>query len=467
MYRSIAFTILLFVSLSGFAQQNSNMKVIGKIPDASDDRLYQIQMGSFINIQNAEKVFERLTSAKLNPSYEKYLDYTRVTIKGINAWEIPLYIENVRRAGFSEVYIRLDHDVTVSQPPDKTTSIPSTPPDNTASIPSTLPVSTALIPSATLKEIAYRSVKVGETKSLSDTVKGKEVLSWRSSTPSVVSVDSNGTITGLQIGNWYISFNHSEYISVVVIPAENFYMVKESEVAMLPENSKVNNYATRDLHEYRTEPTFRLAYRFNNKSERKGASGVNGGIDILGRGPDYEWLWTTYKQGGWFYDLNGTKHEMVNGYQKDSYSGVELTVKPEFVYDKEVVYLQLRHILHNPNSFTVTGQKFGASADVMIHRNDYASLVHTNYGAYMTDSETKPLLELMFVCEMGNDINPVDTLFLGRYNSGRHVENVYTDNRSDLHNADSAIGFSYQNIDLAPDETKEFVVRFTLAMKED
>jgi hypothetical protein len=103
----------------------------------------------------------------------------------------------------------------------------------------------------------------------------------------------------------------------------------------------------------------------------------------------------------------------------------------------------------------------------MIHKNDYASLIHTDYGAYMTDSESNPTLELMFVCELGNGINPVDTLWLGRWNSGIHLDNVYNDSRSDIHNADSAIGFSYQNIDLEPDETKEFIVRFTMAMTED
>jgi hypothetical protein len=444
MNRSFAFVILLFVSFSGFAQQNSGVRIIGRIPDASDNRSYQIQVGSFKVVQNAERVFERLTAASLNPSYEKYLDFTRVIIKGIRAAEMPLYIERVRRAGFSELFIKIDPGVTPRPP-----------------------VSTASIPSTALREIAYRSVKVGETKSLADIVVGKNVLSWRSSTPSAVSVDSNGNITGLRIGNGYISINENEYISVVVVPAERFYLVPESEAAMLPENSKTSILSTEDISDYRTEPTFRLAYRFNNKGEHKGASGTNGGIDILGRGPDYEWLWTTFFQGGWFYDLNGIKREMINGFQKDPNNGVELTVKPEFVYDNGIPYLQLRHILQNPGNSAVTGQKFGASADVMIHENDDAPLVHTNYGAYMTDSTSSPSLELMFVCESGNGINPVDTLWLGTYSDGRHLEYIYTDRRSNVQSADSAIGFSYQNIDLAPRGSKEFIVRFTLARTED
>jgi hypothetical protein len=306
-----------------------------------------------------------------------------------------------------------------------------------------------------LREIAYRSVKVGETKSLLDLVAGKRITAWISSTPSTVSVDSNGNITGLQVGSGFVSINRTEYISVAVVPAESFYLVPESQTTMLPANSRAN--AAKDLVEYRTDPTYRLSYRFRDK----------GGIDILGRGPNYRWLRTTFRQRGWFYDLNGIKNEMVNGYQKDSLNGVELTVKPEFVYDSNgVTYLQLRHILHNPGNSAVTGQKFGASADVIIHKNDLAPLVQTEYGCYMTDSAKKPSLELMFVCTSGEDITPVDTLWLGTYSGGTHLEHIYDDRRSDVLNADSAMGFSYQNIDLAPGEAKEFIVRFTLARTE-
>jgi len=436
----------IFLSILCFAQVNTNMLISGTIPDTADRRLYQIQIGSFKSIQNAENLFERLKNASLNPSLERYRDFTRVLIKGIKAGDIPVILEKINRAGFSDVLIKID-------------------PGNIMTI--QLPVSTAALPSERLREIGYRTIKVGESKSLADLIKDKNVTSWRSSTPSIVKVDSNGVITGLSIGNGYININETEYISVVVVPPENFYILPESQVTRLPQNSRASIFSTQNLTEYCTEPTFRLAYRFNNKGEMKGASGSNGGIDILGRGNNYEWLWTTYEQGGWFYDLNGIKREMINGFQKDPNNGVELTVKPEFVYENGVPYLQLRNILYNPGNNTVTGIRFGASADVMIHRNDYAPLLHKSYGAYMTDSETAPSLELMFVCEGGGGINPVDTLWLGRYGEGTHLGYIYSNNRSNILNEDSAIGFSYQNIDLAPRQRKEFVVRFTLARTEN
>jgi len=330
---------------------------------------------------------------------------------------------------------------------------------------SELPVSTAVLPSSMLREIANRTIKVGETTSLLDLTGGRNVTSWTSSTPSSVSVDTRGNVSGLTIGNAFISINETEYISVAVVPNVSFYVVPESQSSLLPPESRASASSTSNFNEYRTEPTFRLSWRFNNKGEHKGASGPNGGIDIFGRGANYQWLWTTYRQGGWFYSLNGVMREMIDGYQKDS-NGVSLTVRPEFVYEEGVPYLQLRHFLQNTNDFPVTGQRFGASADVMIHNNDHAPLVLTPYGAYMTDNPSSPSLELMFICLSGNGITPVDTLWLGAYDEG-HLEYIYSDRRSDVRGADSALGFSYQNINLAPGEIKEFVVRFTLARVKD
>jgi len=76
----------------------------------------------------------------------------------------------------------------------------------------------------------------------------------------------------------------------------------------------------------------------------------------------------------------------------------------------------------------------------------------------MTDYETNPSLELMFICESGSGINPVDTLWLGEFGGGSHLDYIYSNSRSDVFNIDSAIGFSYQNITLAPNQKGEMVV---------
>ena len=426
-------------------RQGADITIYGTVPDYTDDGLYQLQVGAFRDLDNAIRAYTMLENASLNPSYENYQDLIRVLIRGVGSKELPFYREVLRNLGFDGFLIR----------PDIYAIIPP-------AAPLPLPVSNAVLPSYTLNETAHCTIKIGETRNLIDLAGNTNTMLWSSSTPLVIGLDGYGNITGLNMGNGYVQINEWEYISVAVVPMEDLYFVPESMIALLPPESRPGDPYTENLTEYRTEPTFRLAYRFTNKGEYYGASGENGGIDILGRGADYKWLWTTYEQGGWFYDLNGIKREMTDGYQKDA-NGAELTVIPEFIYDNGVPYLQLRHRLHNAGNLYLTGQRFGASADVMIHENDYASLIHTYYGAYMTDSADNPALELMFVGESGSGITPVDTLWLGEWDGGWHLDNIYIDRRIDIHNTDSAIGFSYQNIDLAPGETKEFFIRFTLA----
>jgi hypothetical protein len=437
---------LLFLAVFCYPQQNISLRIIGKVPPGNSSGLYQLQVGAFKIRQNAEAVFDKLAAADLEPVYEKYNDFTRVIVKGLAAKDIASCLGVIGILGLNEVIIREDVKEQAAIE---------------------LPASTAAMPALTAAEIAYRTVKVGETKNIANLVKDRNLARWSSSTPSTVTVNSQGDITGIAIGSAFVDINDTEYVSIAVVPAEDFYVVPEEQAALLPPGSRSGESTTRDLTQYRTEPTFRLAYRFNNKGEHRGASGSNGGIDILGRGENYEWLWTTYCQGGWFYDLNGIKREMINGYQKDQAGGVELTVKPEFVYDQGVPYLQLRHVLHNTGNRAVSGQNFGASADVMIHENDYAPLEHTPYGAYMADSPGNPSLELMLLAESGNGISPVDTLWLGVWGSGTHLDHIYDDRRTGISMVDSAIGFSYKNIDLEAGESKEFIIRFTLARHED
>jgi hypothetical protein len=246
--------------------------------------LYRLQVGAFKIRQNAEAVYNKLAAADLEPVYEKYNDFTQVIVGGLAAKEIAPCLGVIGLLGLNEVMIR--EDVEKREPGG-------------------LPTSTAAMPAETAVEIAYQTVKVGETKNIAGLVEGRDITRWSGSTPSALAVNSRGDITGVAVGNAFVDINDREYVSVAVVPAEDFYVVTEEQVALLPPGSRAGEGSTSSLTEYRTEPTFRLAYRFNNKGEHRGASGSNGGIDILGRGENYEWLWTTYCQGGWFYDLNG------------------------------------------------------------------------------------------------------------------------------------------------------------------
>jgi len=147
---------------------------------------------------------------------------------------------------------------------------------------------------------------------------------------------------------------------------------------------------------------------------------------------------------------------------------VKLELKPEFVYDDGVPYLQITHKLTNTGTNNLTGQKFGASADVMIYGNDSAPLTYMReYGALMTDEmkygSTTYLAttKLRLVCLNVPNINTVNTLWLGTWNGGEHRDHIYEDKRVDVTNSDSALCFSYNGISLNAGESKEFVIRYT------
>jgi hypothetical protein len=71
--------------------------------------LYQIQVGAFKNIQNAENTYLKLQREGLNPVYEKYLDFTRVMITGISAAQVTGNLIIIKKMGFDEVIIREDN----------------------------------------------------------------------------------------------------------------------------------------------------------------------------------------------------------------------------------------------------------------------------------------------------------------------------------------------------------------------
>jgi hypothetical protein len=108
MQRAFFFIFLMFFSAFCFAQQNSDIKILGKIPDAGDQRLYQLQVGAFQICQNAEEAFAKLNSAALNPAYESFSGLIRVVINRLPAGDVPSYIQKIQNAGFIEVIVRID-----------------------------------------------------------------------------------------------------------------------------------------------------------------------------------------------------------------------------------------------------------------------------------------------------------------------------------------------------------------------
>jgi rare lipoprotein A len=79
--------------------------MIPGIPPAGSGT-YRLQVGSYKIARYALEAFDKLKKLGLTPAYERYGDFYRVVLSGINAEEIPSLAERLGTAGFLEVLIR-------------------------------------------------------------------------------------------------------------------------------------------------------------------------------------------------------------------------------------------------------------------------------------------------------------------------------------------------------------------------
>jgi len=106
---------LLFITFFAYSQQNLPARIIGGIPDSSDAKLYQIQVGAYLLESNAENALFNLRDCNFSPVTEKYQNFTRVIIKRIPASQVRNYLANIKLAGFNEVIIREDTNNSISE----------------------------------------------------------------------------------------------------------------------------------------------------------------------------------------------------------------------------------------------------------------------------------------------------------------------------------------------------------------
>jgi hypothetical protein len=291
------------------------------------------------------------------------------------------------------------------------------------------------------------------------------------------STNTDCVVQGLEIGTARVKVTVGSQNAIVIISI----LPDQTGIYKLPSGGgkKLGTYSTwdngvanrpgdlpSDYANYTAEPTTQLAWNWRNKGGSHGASGGDCGIDFLAYYVDPTnsnkrgWVRTTYDFAGWHYDLNDKTNNMTNGVQVEG--NIKLELIPEFVYDNGVPYLQITHKLTNTGSSKVTNQKFGASADIMLYGNDSAPLKYMKYGALMTNATAtapNPTIKFRLVCQNVSGVDNVSTLWMGRFGSERSY--VYVDKREDVTGVDSAMNFSYRNIDLDPGQSKTFVVRFT------
>jgi hypothetical protein len=295
---------------------------------------------------------------------------------------------------------------------------------------------------------------------------------------------STCTVKGLQLGSARIIItvgDQSATVIMAVAPSQDFYTLPATQVKQIGQgassvawwSSSRPDALPGDYQSYNSEPTYQLAWNWRNPNQYYGASGTPCGIDILAYFVDPSvsdrrgWVRTTFDFGGWHYDLNGVTNKMTDGVQVNG--DIKLELKPEFFYDNGTPYLQIKHVLTNTGSTTLTDQKFGASADVMLYSMDRAPLTYIKeYGALMTNEHNDyynnrilPTMKLRLICQNVPGVNNVSTIWLGKFGSERNY--VYVDKRDNIaaDEMDTAMNFSYQNITLNSGESKTFVLRFT------
>jgi len=105
--KHLYFTIIfIFLTVLCYGQTLPD-KIIGKIPYNEDNKTFQIQVGAFAQIKNAELAYLKLKNNALNPVI-KTTDLSRVLICGIPANQVYNFLIIIKQAGFNEVIIRED-----------------------------------------------------------------------------------------------------------------------------------------------------------------------------------------------------------------------------------------------------------------------------------------------------------------------------------------------------------------------
>jgi cell division septation protein DedD len=84
-------------------------RIIPCAPDPENAHVYRVQVGSYKSVSHARAAFDRLNGAGFNAAYERFGDNYRVVISGVPAAGIQAAARRLGAAGFSEVWIRLEH----------------------------------------------------------------------------------------------------------------------------------------------------------------------------------------------------------------------------------------------------------------------------------------------------------------------------------------------------------------------
>ena len=85
---------------------NPVIKIIPKLPDPNNGKVYRIQVAAFSHAALAQVCFDRLKTAGFSPAYEQNGSLYRVVISGIKAADVSYAAQRLSAAGFTEAWLR-------------------------------------------------------------------------------------------------------------------------------------------------------------------------------------------------------------------------------------------------------------------------------------------------------------------------------------------------------------------------
>jgi rare lipoprotein A len=86
---------------------NPNAAVVKPgIPAFGTDKRYRVQVGAYKVTRNAVDTFDRIKGIGLEPSYERYGEYYRVVIGGVQAEDVQSLAGKLGSIGFREILVR-------------------------------------------------------------------------------------------------------------------------------------------------------------------------------------------------------------------------------------------------------------------------------------------------------------------------------------------------------------------------
>lgn len=287
-----------------------------------------------------------------------------------------------------------------------------------------------------------------------------QTVTWSVSDENIATCE-NGTITGVAGGLVTLTAkagNKTATAKIVVLNAETPFTVTNKEDLKELTSDDSSKYAG-----YITDSAGKIAYKYTTKGHAR-ETGLSSGVgkwDIIGN-KSGTWYSSTYVDAGWGWKINDTTVSLSeDGIAKSG--NLQLQVKPVLVYNKGVPFVLFVQLLTNTGSEDLTAQKFGSGTDVQIAGNDEAPVNATEFGGNLIDSSTNMIFSLN--CISGDGITPVSTMWIGKYDDSA-MRNVYTDNRVSCINVDSAMAYSWQDIDIKAGETKVYAVRLTFVEDE-